>query len=154
MSNWALPTATSTYVPDFLDEIKGRDVDAATMAESPTTPPTGYIRYNRTDNTFEEWDGAVWNVIPLDIIGGGTGATSSAGARTNLGIGSMGTQSASAVAITGGTIAGITSLSMSGPIIVAADDANDIGTNAARHRNVYIRSALVIPVGTDKYATS
>lgn len=39
---------------------------------------------------------------------GGTGAASASGARTNLGLGSIATQDASAVAITGGTIAGAT----------------------------------------------
>src|SRR5258706_645231 len=114
MSDWAKPTATSLYNPDFLNEVKGRDSDAATMSETPTTPPNGYIRYNRTNDTFEEWDGAIWNVINISISGAGTGSFTAAGARTNLGIGSMGVQSSSAVVITGGTIAGITSLSMSG----------------------------------------
>ena len=44
--------------------------------------------------------------IVVPITQGGTGATTAAGARTNLGIGSMGTQNASAVAVTGGTIDG------------------------------------------------
>lgn len=39
----------------------------------------------------------------LAIAGGGTGATTAAGARSNLGLGTMATQDASAVAITGGT---------------------------------------------------
>lgn len=45
-------------------------------------------------------------VVPIDQ--GGTGATTAAGARTNLGLGTMAVQNASAVAITGGTIAGVT----------------------------------------------
>lgn len=44
----------------------------------------------------------------LALSNGGTGATTAAAARTNLGLGTMATQNANAVSITGGTIDGIT----------------------------------------------
>jgi hypothetical protein len=50
----------------------------------------------------------------LALAQGGTGATSAAGARTSLGLGSIATQAASAVAITGGTVSGLSSLGVSG----------------------------------------
>ena len=50
----------------------------------------------------------------LAIGHGGTGASSAAAARTNLGLGSMATQASNAVAITGGTASGLTSLSVLG----------------------------------------
>jgi hypothetical protein len=50
----------------------------------------------------------------LALAQGGTGATSAAGARTSLGLGSIATQAASAVAITGGTASGLSSLGVSG----------------------------------------
>ncbi|MBM7045456.1 hypothetical protein [Rhizobium lusitanum] len=49
---------------------------------------------------------------PLPITSGGTGATSAGAAQTALGLGSMATQSAGSVAITGGSITGITDLAV------------------------------------------
>jgi len=48
----------------------------------------------------------------LAVGTGGTGATTAAGARTNLGLGSIATQAASSVTITGGSITGITDLAI------------------------------------------
>lgn len=48
-----------------------------------------------------------WQGTAVAVGFGGTGAGTAAGARTNLGLGTMATQAASAVAITGGTITGM-----------------------------------------------
>ena len=48
----------------------------------------------------------------LAVADGGTGANTASGARTALGLGSMATQNASTVAITGGSITGITDLAV------------------------------------------
>lgn len=57
----------------------------------------------------------------LAVAQGGTGATTAANARTNLGIGSIATQSASSVSITGGSLSGIsiTSGTLSGITSIA-----------------------------------
>ena len=50
----------------------------------------------------------------LKVANGGTASTTASGARTNLGLGTMATQAADAVAITGGTIAGVSTVTVSG----------------------------------------
>jgi hypothetical protein len=111
MADWSLPTTASDYL-DVLDFLAGKDVNAGTLFSdglaAATNVPTGAIRYHRADDKFQEWSGAAWVDQGISLAGGGTGSTTAAGARTNLGLGSMATQSAGAVAITGGTINGVT----------------------------------------------
>lgn len=49
-------------------------------------------------------NGSTTLTTPLPVASGGTGASTAAGSRTALGLGSIATQDASGVAITGGTI--------------------------------------------------
>lgn len=96
----------------------------------------------------------MWQDRPLAIEGGGTGGTSATAARSALGLGTISTQNANAVIITGGTLAAISSLQVSGTISVSADNSFDIGAYTAQFRRGYFKSAFVLPVGVDKYATS
>ena len=50
--------------------------------------------------------------LPVQITEGGTGATSATDARTNLGLGTIATQNSTNVSITGGTVTGITDLTV------------------------------------------
>jgi hypothetical protein len=61
---------------------------------------------------------------PLPLLSGGTGSNTTAGARSNLGLGSIATQNVNAVAITGGTITGITDLAIADGGTGASDAAN------------------------------
>ena len=119
----------------------------------PTNPVTGMIRYLRASDKFQEYNGS-WGDLLLALAGGGTGAADASGARTNLGIGTMGTQNANAIAVTGGTLSGITSLSLSGNLVFASDNAYDIGTKTVMARNIFAKSGLVLPVGVDKWVVA
>ena len=51
---------------------------------------------------------AVWNGSTIGVVYGGTGASNATDARTNLGLGTIATQDANAVAVTGGSVNGTT----------------------------------------------
>lgn len=79
------------------------------------------------------------NTVP--VSNGGTGGTTEAAARTNLGLGSMAVQNAGAVAITGGSVAGITDLAV-------ADGGTGASTAAAARNNLgAAASATTITAG-------
>lgn len=65
-----------------------------------------------SEGSWTSWRAAYTSATTVPVDNGGTGATTAAAARTNLGLGSMATQSAGAVAITGGSIAGISDLAV------------------------------------------
>ena len=70
----------------------------------------------------------------LAVADGGTGASSAAAARTNLGLGTLATQNAHAVTIGGGTITGLSSLGAAGNVNVTAGGvlaARNAGADAA-----------------------
>lgn len=60
---------------------------------------------------------------PLSVLQGGTGSSTASGARTNLGLGSIATQNANAVSITGGSISGITDIAVADGGTGASDAA-------------------------------
>jgi hypothetical protein len=109
-ANWNNPTLTSLYTV-VLDELKNRDKDLAKWFDAgdsatPTVLETGYKRWNSSNRYWEEYNGTTWVALStkynisvdgtasnvtgtVTIANGGTGATTAAGARTNLGIPSV-----------------------------------------------------------------
>ena len=75
-------------------------------------------------------DGLV-NAVP--VANGGTGAANATSARSNLGLGSIATQNANSVSITGGSITGITDLAV-------ADGGTGIRSASAARTNLGVPS--------------
>lgn len=83
--------------------------------------------------------GTITGITDLTVADGGTGASTAANARTNLGLGTISTQASSAVSITGGTITGITDLAV-------ADGGTGASTAAAARASL---SAAVLGANAD-----
>ena len=107
MADWGQPTIDSLKV-DVLDVLKLRDIDSITLAEGPTNPPVGAKRWNYTTKTFQEWAGTAWTDLVISLAGGGTGTGS------GQAFGTMAYQNSNNVAITGGTIVGLSNFGVVG----------------------------------------
>ena len=154
MANWSNPLITTQY-DVFVNEAKERDVDAAQMFMNPATNiPVGAIQLQRSPTVLREWNGTIWQDKVLAVSGGGTGSSTQSGAVAGLGLGTMAMQNSNAIAVTGGSVSGLTALSLNTSIVFGANATYDLGANAGRVRRAYFSDAVVIPVGADKFATS
>lgn len=155
-ANWSNPLITSAYV-DVISELKDRDADLATMFQTAgySNIPTGAISYVDASKKFQRWSGAAWVDIALAVVGGGTGAGTAATARVNLGLTSLDRASPTiAMDPTNVNLRGSLDVKTGGAVTFQTDNNAMIGTNALRPKGAYFRDFVVIPVGTNKYATS
>jgi hypothetical protein len=92
------PSGINNAIRDVMAQIK----DMQTGADGDNFVVGGNLTVN----------GTITLATDLPVAQGGTGASSAADARTNLGLGSIATQASSSVTITGGSITGITDLTV------------------------------------------
>jgi hypothetical protein len=108
--------------------------------------PAGSIVTDGTDDIIASQHNSPLQDLEADmnaarpIVAGGTGASTASDARTNLGLGTISTQNANAVAITGGSVAGITDLAVADGGTGASTAANartnlGLGTIATQAAN-------------------
>ena len=138
--------ASTTHVtsPSPIATVVARD-SSGNFSANTITATTGFVG-NLTGNVTGNFTGTVTGnatnvsgIIP--ITNGGTGGTTEATARTNLGLGTMATQDASAVAITGGSVVLTTALAVAS----GGTGATVVGT---------ARSNLGLAIGSDIQAFS
>lgn len=144
-----VPTSEKTYTVHN-NTTGGQAIRVKTSAGTGVVVPSGkkMILYANGTNVIEQMDYATSLTIgtlnidsPLPVASGGTGASTAANARTNLGLGTIATQSASSVAITGGSITGITDLAI-------ADGGTGASTAADARTNLGLGSIATQSAGS------
>jgi hypothetical protein len=129
-----LQSATANTVSTIVARDSSGNFSAGTIT---ATTFVGNVTGNLTGNLTGTVTGNATNVDgTVALNNGGTGATTAANARTNLGLGTMSTQASNSVSITGGSIAGITDLAIA-----------DGGTGASTV--VQARTNLGLVLGSD-----
>lgn len=87
------PTITGDAYVDVLGEIRAQFEVVSTMSYGDAlNTKVGAVQF--LDGSLQKWDGASFNAVPVSITGGGTGASTAAGARAALNVNEKGTLAA------------------------------------------------------------
>lgn len=112
-----------------------------TQIEVGASEDTWGTKLNSNASTLNGMYDDVGGQPALKVANGGTGSTTASGARSNLGLGSMATQAAAGVAITGGSVTGITDLTV-------ADGGTGSSTASGARTNLGLGTAATQNTGT------
>lgn len=84
------PTITGDAYVDVLGEIRAQFEVVSTMSYGDAlNTKVGAVQF--LDGSLQKWSGSSFNVVPVSITGGGTGASTPAGARAALNVNEKGT---------------------------------------------------------------
>jgi len=87
------PTITGDAYVDVLGEIRAQFEVVSTMSYGDAlNTKVGAVQF--LDGSLQKWSGSSFDVVPVSITGGGTGASTAAGARTALNVNEKGTLAA------------------------------------------------------------